>query len=80
MNNWRINEFYKDWYKKVYNESPTNWNADYIYTFCISLLREQAENEIIKIRKAMTLVMGNAAEMYYQSLLNTQNNKKGEIT
>jgi hypothetical protein len=64
MNNGKVKEFYEDLYKTVYNQDPTNYNADYIYTFCMSILRENAENEIIKIRKAMTLVMGNAATAY----------------
>ena len=65
INNRRINNLYEDWYQKVYNENPTNYNADYIYTFCMSLLREQAEDELIKIRKAMTLVVGNTAQLFF---------------
>ena len=70
MNEGSIMEFFKDWYKEIHNEEPNNFDYRYIYTFCMSLMREQAEEEIIKIRKAMELVIGNAIDMYTEAYKN----------
>lgn len=70
MNESTIIQFYTDWYKEVHKEDPSDFDYRFVYTFCISLMREQAEEELIKIRKAMELVLGNAINMY----INAYNN------
>lgn len=64
----KLHNMYNDLYKEIYNESASSYKLDYIYTFLSTIMRSMIEEELKKIRNALSLVMSNASQMYMDSV------------